>query len=80
MSAPDDALYDDAYALTLRRFDAMDDAHDARWATTSARDGERARAAYWKKYRVRAHAARDGRQCACVGADCWRTGARELSP
>ena len=25
MSAPDDALYDDAYALTLRRFDAMDD-------------------------------------------------------
>jgi len=57
MSAPDDALYDDAYALTLRRFDAMDDAHDARWATTSARDGERARAAYWKKYRVRANAA-----------------------
>ena len=57
MFAPDDALYDDAYALTLRRVDAMLDPHDARWATTSARDAERARAAYWKKYRVRANAA-----------------------
>ena len=32
MFAPDDALYDDAYALTLRRVDAMLDPHDARWA------------------------------------------------